>query len=197
MGDLSPTSRTSRRAAKPDRKQKEKFDLTKLWGWDPERVWLCDIEEGPREPDNDFLFMAKITDDGAADEIRDNETSDRCIFQDIMYDIQKFIPDKSPDGRLDFSIKFGDNTVERAHDAPYGWTVTFKGLTPAGPKRYVGTINTSWWGDRPVQLMNYTTLTEEELSRYPDLMTNRYWKSMPRVARPVPLFHLHPQTRQP
>lgn len=172
-------NKSSKGAQAKERKQREKFDLTKLWGWDPDRVWVCDIEEQRGLPDCDFLFMATINDDGAADKISCN-TGDRCVFQDVMYDTQDFIPDKSLDGRLDFTIRFGDNTAERRADAPDGWAVTFQGLIPEAPRRYSGRILTSWWGERPVKLMNYSTLTAKERRQYPDLMTSRYYKSMPR-----------------
>jgi hypothetical protein len=159
-------------------KPKEQFDLRKLWGWDPQRIWVCDIVEKPGEPDNDFLFMASISSGGGVDSLS-CKTSDRCIFQDVMYDVQKFMPDKEFDGRLDFKIEFGDNTKERK-DAPRGWTVVFKNVMLKGPQRYEGTIHTSWWGDRPVKLINYTVLTSKELQQFPDLQTNHYFTSRPR-----------------
>lgn len=160
-------------------KRAEMFDLRKLWGWDPQRIWVCDIVEIPGEKDNDFLFMASISADGSVDSLG-CKTGDRCIFHNVMYDIQKFTPDKTLDGRLDFHISFGDNTKERNHDAPTGWTVGFNNLKLTGPQRYEGTIYTSWWGERPVKLINYTVLTANELQQYPDLQTNQYFTSLPR-----------------
>jgi hypothetical protein len=159
-------------------KQKEPYDLTKLWGWDPARVWVCDIKELPGETDNDFLFMADIQATGTGKDLKtqDAMTADRCIFQDVMYDIQKFTPDTSADGKLDFDIAFGNNTAER-RDAPNGWTVQFESLVPIAKGRFKGTILTSWWGRRDVILINYPQLTKKEQQTYPDMMTHHYYKS--------------------
>jgi hypothetical protein len=154
------------------------FDLTKLWGWDETRIWLCDIDESPDETDNDFLFMASISPDGTVCQQK-AKAGDRCIFQDLMYDIQEFVPDSSTDGKLDFTIKFGDNTVER-RDTPEGWTVTFKGLLPDRKGGFKGTIYTSWWGDRKVQVLNYAKLAPAQRQQYPDLVTENYYRSRPR-----------------
>lgn len=153
-------------------------DLRKDPNWKPENVWVCDIEERAGEGDNDFLFEANLTADGTT-EVKDGSKSEkftagRCVFGPCMYDIQKFQPDVDYDGRLNFTIKFGVNTVERK-DAVDGWSVEFISLmTVARPKSFEGTIKTSWWGERKVKLINYSTLTAEEIKRYPDLIAPYY-----------------------
>ncbi|CAK0846785.1 unnamed protein product [Prorocentrum cordatum] len=122
--------------------------------------------------------MASISADGTAEGLG-CRTGDRCIFHNVMYDIQEFRPDKDLDGRLDFQIAFGGNTEERK-DAPAGWKVVFNNLKLTGPQRYEGTIYTSWWGERPVKLINYGVLTAKELQQYPDLQTQQYFTSLPR-----------------
>lgn len=74
----------------------------------------CDILERPGdslwgpsgESDNDFLFMADIQALGTGKELKaqDAVTQDRCIFQDVMYDIQKFTPGDTDDGKLDLTL---------------------------------------------------------------------------------------------
>jgi len=165
LGSGSAVSADKRKEPVSADKPKEPFDLTKLWGWDPTRVWVCDILERPGEVDCDFLFMADIQASGTGKELKaqDAATADRCIFQDVMYDIQKFTPDTTDDGKLDFDIAFGNNTAER-WDAPNGWTVQFENLVPTAKGRFKGTIATSWWGRRDVILINYPELTMKEIA---------------------------------
>ena len=99
------------------------------------------------------------------------------MFQNVMYDIQEFIPDETYDGELDFTWKFGKITKETS-DAPNGWTVQFKGLKMNDQGEYIGTIHTSWRGDNPAKLIPYTKLTQQEMKKYPDLVTDLYYKSI-------------------
>ena len=144
--------------------------------WNERNVWVCDIEEDKNESDNDFLFLGDINGDGVATD--NSESWGRCIFQNVMYDINRFIPDNTYDGSLDFELMFGRNTKQRT-DAPKGWVVQFKKLK-INPEdgNYVGKIYTSWWGDKPVQLIPYSRLNEEQKRKYPDLKA-QYFKSLP------------------
>ena len=151
-------------------------DLRKDPNWKSENVWMCDIEERPGESDCDFLFEGNLTADGTTEIKGDTEkfTAGRCVFGPCMYDIQKFQPDVDYDGKLNFTINFGVNTAER-RDAPDGWSVDFINLvTGTRPKSFEGTIKTSWWGERKVKIINYSTLTPDELRRYPDLIAPYY-----------------------
>ncbi|VBB17665.1 hypothetical protein YASMINEVIRUS_128 [Yasminevirus sp. GU-2018] len=149
-------------------------DLRSCPEWNTANLWLCDIEEKAGESDNDFLFLASISGDGDSHVTTDKG---RCIFQDCMYDIQQFKEDTTYDGKLDFAIAFGRGTKERK-DAPAGWTVQFKDLIRVD-NQYVGKIVTSWWGERNVKLINYSTLDEQAKKRYPDLVVpkGKYFKS--------------------
>ena len=59
----------------------------------------------------------------------------------------------------------------------------FKGLTMTGQGCYSGIIKTSWWGNRPVKLLNYTTLSPKQKREYPDLVTDLYYQSRPRLSQ--------------
>lgn len=150
------------------------WDISKKAGFDASRVWVCDIEERGRDEDNDFLFVATITKGGSALSSGAKE-GDTCIFQDVMYDIQDFKPDYDDDGLLDFSIKFGKNTRER-RDAKDGWVVAFKNLKEVDG-RWEGTIRTSWWGDLPVRLFSYASLSKEMQAKLPDFIVSKYFKT--------------------
>ena len=162
-------------------------DLRKESVWNEKYMWVCDIKEKVGETSNDFLFLANIQTSGTVKvdgrAARDPATGGRCIFSHVMYDIQDFVPDDDADGKLSFVLKFGVNTKEREKDAPNGWTITFKDLTPdpnggTFPDKYVGTCNCSWWGDRPVEVISYMSLTTEEQAKFPDLIA-KYYKSRP------------------
>ena len=164
MGICSSTQ--SEQHKQPDQQdQPNQFKQSIDLKWDSDDLWLCDIDEYDNEEDCDFLFLAKITSDGSSHK---TEEYGRCIFQDRMYDIQSFNEDVTYDGKLDFEIWFGRNTKER-QDAPNGWNVKFKDLV-RDQKKYSGKIVTSWWGERNVTLINYSTLSDIERTIFPDLL---------------------------
>lgn len=155
-------------------------DLRHANEWNPKYLWVCDIEEKVGESDNDFLFLANIQSGGTTSEKPPaGSTAGRCIFSSVMYDIQHFVPDVDKDGKLNFELDFGVNTAERK-DSPAGWKIAFINLVPsdASNERYSGTCSTSWWGERPVQVISYMTLSPEEKARYPDLVAT-YYQSLP------------------
>ena len=147
------------------------IDLRRSPDWNTLDVWLCDIiEREGIDEDNDFIFQAKITSDG---ECHKTEGKGRCIFHNCMYDIQSFKEDTVCDSTLNFELKFGWNTKEQPM-VPQGWTVQFKNLVRQSTgDRYCGTIETSWWSERDVTLINYSKLTDLEKQRYPDLVVPR------------------------
>ena len=173
-------------------KKPSPLDLREDPSWDPANVWVCDIEERPDESNCDFLFEAALTADGTTEIKTDgsvsnweNFTAGKCVFSQNMYDIQSFKPDTDNDGNLNFSIKFGMKTRERL-DAPDGWSVEFVNLTKSSARNqsFEGTMKTSWWGERKVKLINYTCLTPDEYTKYPDLIAD-YYKSVGMQRRPL------------
>jgi len=146
-------------------------DLRRSKYWHPKFMYVCDIKEKKGDRDNDFLFLADISDDGT---MRAKIRRGRCVFNQVMYDIQDFVPQAKGDGRLEFELKFGINTRER-RDVPQGWKISFS-VAPSGGGRFEGTCNSSWWGTRNVELIQYESLSEDEQRRFPDLIA-KYYKS--------------------
>ena len=142
-------------------------------GGSKEKMWVCDIaEEKSDTTNNDFLFMCDIQSGGKVVAAKKDENANHCIFGEVMYDINKFTPDTMKDKKLSFGIEFGKNTAERT-DCPGGWSVEFKDLEQSGTG-WKGTVNTSWWGDRAVELLPFDKLTPEQVARYPDTAANYY-----------------------
>merc|ERR1712032_283707 len=150
-------------------------DLTKSKYWVPEFMWICDIAETKRESNNDFLFLADISSSGCVSD-RAPKRGGRCIFQSFMYDIQTFTPDDDQDGNIEFKLKFGVNTKERK-DVRKGWIIDFNVKASSCGGRYQGTCKSSWWGTRKVTLIRYSTLSEDEMKTFPDLVA-KYYRSI-------------------
>ncbi len=51
-------------------------------------------------------------------------------------------------------------------------------------KSFEGTVKTSWWGERKVKVLNYTTLTPDEYKKYPDLV-GVYYESVGMQRQPL------------
>jgi hypothetical protein len=153
--------------------ESKEVDLRNDPSYDVKNMWVCDIEEKAGEGDNDFLFLANITGDGDAG----TDVVGRCIFASVMYDVNRFVPDTTYDGKLNFEIMFGARTAERPNVVD-GWSVSFLDLLGPHPetRRYSGMVKTSWWGERKVTLIPYGCMSDSEKSKYPDLIA-RYYKS--------------------
>jgi hypothetical protein len=149
------------------------FNMAEFEGFDRKNVWVCDVKEKPDESDNDFLFCASLDGTGLA-----GTKGQYCVFQNVIYDINSFTEDNIADGLIDFHIHFGKNTEERK-EAPTGWTVNCKvtKVTKGGIVKYEGKIITSWWGERDVVLLRYDSLNDDELKKYPDLISDMYYTS--------------------
>jgi len=155
--------------------EKGEVDLTKCKYWDPRFMWICDIAELKSEGNNDFLFLADISNSGCVSD-KAPKRGGRCIFGSVMYDIQIFTPDDQQDGNIEFELKFGVNTKERK-DVKKGWTIGFNVKASDGAGRCRGTCKSSWWGTRKVTLINYSTLSPDEVKTFPDLQA-KYYRSI-------------------
>jgi hypothetical protein len=149
------------------------FNMAEFEGFDKKNVWVCDVKEKEGERDNDFLFCASLDGAGLV-----GSKGQYCVFQNVIYDIDSFTEDKLADGLVDFGIHFGHNTQERT-TVPKGWTVHCKvtKVTKGGVAQYEGKIVTSWWGERDVVLLRYDSLDDGQKKKYPDFISEKYYKS--------------------
>ncbi len=155
------------------------FNVAEFEGFDMKSVWVCDVKETSKETDNDFLFCASIDGTGLA-----ASKGRYVILQNVIYDIDSFTEDKTDDGLVDFHMHFGHNTKERTN-VPQGWTLNckVKKVIKGGKVQYEGKIITTILGDgekeRDVLLLRYDSLNDEQLKKYPDLISDNYYKSRP------------------
>ena len=170
----------------------KEIDLRKESDWNPKHMWICDIKEKANESDCDFLFLADIQPDGNAEK-RKTLNPGKCIFQNNMYDLNEFEEDSEYDGKLDFTLRFGQRKIPNMRDE--GWSVQFKQLSlssegRSGQQIYTGIVVTSWWGERQVRLINYDTATAKEKLAFPDLIVPKsgYFKTL-KSTPPPPLPH--------
>jgi len=147
-------------------------DLRKSRVWNPHFMWLCDIEEKPGDKQNDFLFLADLAPSRDGIRSKTSQRSGRCIFDDVMYDLQKFEPDYKDDGMIIFTLTFGVNTEERKN-APRGWNIDFQ-VRSREKGGYIGTCSTSWWGSRDVTILPYSSVSDEERAKFPDPVAKYY-----------------------
>lgn len=151
-------------------------DLRKSRVWNPHYMWCCDIVEREGEKSNDFLFLADLSQQTGGARSKTSKRSGRCIFDSVMYDLQKFDPEYREDGNIVFELRFGVKTKERPK-VPMGWAIDFE-VKQNETGGYEGTCHTSWWGLREVVIMPYMSMTPEELSNFPDPVA-KYFKSPP------------------
>mmetsp|Transcript_83226 Transcript_83226/g.147042 ORF Transcript_83226/g.147042 Transcript_83226/m.147042 type:complete len:409 (+) Transcript_83226:102-1328(+) len=147
-------------------------DLRKSRVWNPHYMWLCDIEEKEGDKTNDFLFLADLSAPAGGMRSRTSQRKGRCIFDDVMYDLQQFEPEYREGGAVCFALQFGVNTAERKN-APKGWQIEFQ-VCPHERGGFVGTCSTSWWGLRDVVILPYASVSEEERSKFPDPVAKYY-----------------------
>eukprot|EP00931_Biecheleriopsis_adriatica_P055869 TRINITY_DN33112_c0_g1_i1.p1 TRINITY_DN33112_c0_g1~~TRINITY_DN33112_c0_g1_i1.p1 ORF type:complete len:473 (+),score=81.00 TRINITY_DN33112_c0_g1_i1:53-1471(+) len=152
-------------------------DLRKTKIWNPHFMWISDIEEKPHEKSCDFLFLADISKHQGS---KTAKRTGRCIFNSVMYDLQKFTPEWKTNGMVEFSLTFGVNTAQR-RDVPNGWNITYA-VKALDNGTFEGTCSCAWWGDRPVIIMPYSSMTEEQLDVFPDPVA-KYYKTL-EVASP-------------
>ena len=122
-------------------------DISHMPGWDPSKAWTIDIiaEGNDLEVNSNFLFQADISADGTVADKTIDATSEKSflVLDNDMYDINCFEPDTEFDGKLSFTIYFGQNT-SRGPNAVKGWMIKFIDLHPIpGTKNFQGDINIS------------------------------------------------------
>eukprot|EP00930_Biecheleria_cincta_P007855 TRINITY_DN109142_c0_g1_i1.p1 TRINITY_DN109142_c0_g1~~TRINITY_DN109142_c0_g1_i1.p1 ORF type:complete len:506 (+),score=85.36 TRINITY_DN109142_c0_g1_i1:80-1597(+) len=149
------------------------IDMRQSKLWNIHYVWLCDILEEPGDKRMDFLFLADLSKptEGA---LR-SKTSKRpgwCIFDKVAFDLQNFTPCFRDDGSLSFQMHFGCNTVNRK-DSPEGFKIIFD-VQHDGKGGFEGICDTSWWGVRDVKIMLYSSLSEDQLKKFPDPIAKYY-----------------------